>query len=288
MKRRDMLLTSGAAVLGLSSFPLGWVAAAERKKQKLLYFTRSVGYEHSVVAPKGDAPSHSEKILTELGKKAGFEVECTKDGRVFDRDLDAYDAIALYNCGDMTQPSVRKTPPMTPQGARRLVKAVAAGKPLVAIHSACYWGDKPGAEFLRCVATVGAGFVSHGAQQESTMKVTSPKFPGLKGLAGSFRLNDEWYALRDFAKDMHVILAQDSQGMQGAMYQRPPFPSTWARPHGKGRVFYTAMGHREDVWTNRTFQQILLGGIAWALGNVDAEITPNIDKVTPRAGQLRP
>jgi len=94
--------------------------------------------------------------------------------------------------------------------------------------------------------------------------------------------------LRDFAKNMHVILAQDSQGMKGAMYQRPPFPSTWARPHGKGRVFFTAMGHREDVWTNPTFQQILLGGIAWALGNVDAEITPNIDKVTPRAGQLHP
>jgi hypothetical protein len=46
------------------------------------------------------------------------------------------------------------------------------------------------------------------------------------------------------------------------------------------------MGHREDVWTNRTFQRILLGGIAWSLGNVEAEITANIDKVTPKAGQL--
>ena len=40
MKRREMLLTSGAAVLGLSSFPFGWVAAAEKKKQTVLYFTR--------------------------------------------------------------------------------------------------------------------------------------------------------------------------------------------------------------------------------------------------------
>lgn len=287
MKRREMLLTTGAAAVGLSSFPFGWVAAAEKKKQKLLYFTRSVGYEHSVVARKGDAPSHSEKVLTKLGKKAGFELECTKDGRVFDRDLDRYDAIVLYNCGDMTAPSVTKAPPMTPRGARRLVEAVAAGKPLVAIHSACYWGDKPGAEFQRCVAMVGAQFIAHGEQQEATMRVTAPNFPGLKGLGRSFRLLDEWYAMRDFAKDMHVILAEDNEGMKGPMYQRPPFPSTWARPHGKGRVFYTAMGHREDVWTNRTFQQVLLGGIAWVLGNVDAEIAPNIDKVTPRAGQLR-
>ncbi len=286
MKRREMLLTSGAAALGLSSFPLGWVAAAEKKKQKLLYFSRSVGYEHSVVARKGGELSHSEKILTELGKKAGFDVECTKDGRVFDGDLDGYDAIALYTCGDVTQPNQRKTPPMTNKGVRRLLDEVLAGKPLVPLHSACYWGPKPNALLQRCVSMVGAGFVSHGAQQESTMKITSPGFPGVKGLGRSFRLNDEWYALRDFDKKMHVILAQDSQGMKGKMYQRPPFPSTWARRHGKGRVFFTAMGHREDVWTSGTFQQILLGGIAWALGNVDAEIAANIDKVTPQAGQL--
>lgn len=40
MKRRDMLLTTGAALLGASAFPLGWVAAADQKKQKVLYFTR--------------------------------------------------------------------------------------------------------------------------------------------------------------------------------------------------------------------------------------------------------
>ena len=84
-----------------------------------------------------------------------------------------------------------------------------------------------------------------------------------------------------------MILAQDSKGMEGPMYQRPPFPSTWARVHGKGRVFYTAMGHREDVWTNATYQQVLLGGMAWTLGNVDADITPNVEQVTPKADQLK-
>jgi type 1 glutamine amidotransferase len=286
MKRREMLLNTSAAVLGLSSFPLGWVVAAEKKRQKLLYFTRSVGYEHSVVARKGNELSHSEKILTQLGKKAGFDVECTKDGRVFDGDLEPFDAIALYTCGDVTQPNERKTPPMAPQGVRKLLDAIAGGKALVAIHSACYWGDKPGPELQQCVAMVGGQFIAHGQQQEATMKVTAPDFPGLRGLGRSFRLLDEWYAMKNFAKDLHVILAEDSEGMTGAMYQRPPFPSTWARRHGKGRVFYTAMGHREDVWTNPIFQRILLGGIAWTLGNVEAEIRPNIDRVTPQAEQL--
>jgi type 1 glutamine amidotransferase len=41
------------------------------------------------------------------------------------------------------------------------------------------------------------------------------------------------------------------------------------------------MGHREDVWTNPLFQGILAGGIAWAAGQLNADATPNIDKVTP-------
>ena len=57
--------------------------------------------------------------------------------------------------------------------------------------------------------------------------------------------------------------------------------------HDKGRVYYTSMGHREDVWTNETFQKVLLGGIAWALGNVDVDIPANISKVTPEADVLR-
>ena len=108
----------------------------------------------------------------------------------------------------------------------------------------------------------------------------------MDGLDKSFKLHDEWYAMKGFAEDMHVILAQDSSGMTGPMYQRPPFPSTWARYSGKGRVFFTAMGHREDVWSNPVFQQILLGGIAWALGNADADVAPNVGKVTPQANQL--
>ena len=285
MRRREMLLTGGAAMLHLAGFPFGWAAAAEKKRQRVLYFTRSVQYEHSVVHREGDELSHSEKILTELGRKAGFDVECTKDGRVFDGDLDQYDAIASYSCGDMSLPSVDKAPPMSAEGKKRLVQAVANGKPFVGIHSAYYWGREVGVEDPY-VGMFGASFVKHGKQQESTMVVTSPSFPGAEGLGRSFRLVDEWYASKEFADDLHVILAQDSTGMEGAMYQRPPFPSTWARVHGKGRLFFTAMGHREDVWTNPAFQQILLGGIAWALGNVEADITPNVRTRTPKADQL--
>jgi type 1 glutamine amidotransferase len=63
---------------------------------------------------------------------------------------------------------------------------------------------------------------------------------------------------------------------------------TWARKQGEGRVFYTSMGHREDVWTNPLFQQVILGGMAWAVGNVEAEVKPNLTEACPGVEKVRP
>ena len=87
------------------------------------------------------------------------------------------------------------------------------------------------------------------------------------------------------SRQMHVILALETEGMQGNVYDRPPVPATWARTYGKGRVFYTSLGHREDVWGNPIFQQIAYAGLAWAMGNVDADVTPNFDEATPKGDQ---
>jgi uncharacterized protein len=114
------------------------------------------------------------------------------------------------------------------------------------------------------------------------MKVTSPQFPGVNEFGDAFELYDEWYHFRKFSKDMHVILLQETDGMHGEDYRRPSYPATWAKMSGKGRVFYTSMGHFEQVWDDKIFQSVLLGGIAWALGNVTADIKPNIAEVAPK------
>jgi uncharacterized protein len=75
--------------------------------------------------------------------------------------------------------------------------------------------------------------------------------------------------------------------MKGDAYRRPNFPQTWVRTHGKGRVFYTSLGHREDVWTNPFFQALAQGGIAWVMSKFDFDIRPNIDAVTPSANVLK-
>ncbi len=293
MDRRDMLRATGAALLAASAFPFNWVAGTEKKKQKVLYFSRSAGFEHDAVKLKDGQPSISDRILTELGNKHGFEVVCTKDGRVFDGDLDQYDAIAFYTSGDLTKPDKAKTPPMTPEGKQRLLRTIAAGKGFVGLHAATDSfhskgpADQNQTEVDPYIAMIGGEFIVHGAQQEAIIRAVSPDFPGVKQFGEVQKLTEEWYTLKNFGKDLHVILVEDNEGMKGDCYQRPPFPATWARMHQKGRVFYTSFGHRDDIWTNPDVQGIIAGGLAWAMGNVTVDVTPNIDKVTPKASQLK-
>ncbi|MER3415663.1 MAG: ThuA domain-containing protein [Gemmataceae bacterium] len=297
MNRREWLsqVASGWGMLVASSWPMGWVIGQEARRKRILFFTRSQGFEHSVIRrPSPNVLSHAERIVVDLGKKHGFDVVASKDGRIFiPEELHKFDAFFFYTTGDLTREGGDNNPPMPPEGKQALLRAIEQGKGFIGSHCASDTFHSPGDRRRHqsreqqdpYIAMLGGEFITHGIQQKATMRVTSPRFPGLKDVQ-DFQLFEEWYALKNFAPDLHVILAQDSKGMKGAEYQRPLFPATWARRHGQGRVFYTSMGHREDVWTHPLFQQILLGGIAWALRNVDADVSPNMDKVTPDAMKL--
>jgi len=300
MKRRDLLISTAA--LGLSQLPLRWAFAADAPKRKLLFFTKSGGFEHSSIRRNGDKPSHADQVLMDLGKQHNFEVVCSKDGDIFNTSISSFDAFFFQTQGDLLTVGVDKQQPLSADGKKRLLDAVAAGKGFVASHCGADTCHSPGhdagkqrqtqTEVDPYIAMVGGEFISHGPQQKSRQVIADAKFPGLAGTAegsrDSFEMNDEWYSLKNFADDLHVILIQDTQGMNGKDYQRPPFPATWARRHGKGRVFYTSMGHREDVWSNPKFQQIVLGGLGWAFGNVEADVPANIKQVTPGASVMPP
>lgn len=295
MNRRDFLRNSTA--LSLSAFPLGWTAAADGTPGHVLVYTRSQAFEHSVVhRPKENELSLAERIVTALGKKHGFQVTCSKDGREFLPDnIKKYDAFLFETTGDLTQAKGTDSyPPMPAEGKIALLKAIASGKGFVGCHCASDTFHSPGdrnkvqekARLDPYIAMLGGEFIVHGAQQKALMRVVDNQFPGTSKLK-DFPLNEEWYALKNFAPDLHVILVQETEGMKGGMYERPSFPATWARKHDKGRVFYTSMGHREDVWENPLFQDLLLGALSWGLGQVEADVTPNIDKVTPKASELK-
>lgn len=262
--RREVLRWS-AALAGTAA--VGRLArAAGGPAKRVLFFTKSSGYQHGVIDRHGGAAlAYAERILVGLGRQHGLDVTATKDGSIFTpAGLASFDTIAFYTTGDLTQPGTDRQPPMPAGGKDALLAAVAGGTGFVGIHSAADTFHGHGTAVDPYLAMLGGEFVAHGAQQEATQHVADAKFPG--GPAADFALAEEWYAFTHLAPDLHPILVQETRGMAGPMYRRPPYPSTWSRRHGRGRVFYTSMGHREDVWTDDTFASLLMGGLTWAAG----------------------
>lgn len=302
-----------AILLSLLSLTLGAAQADALRAKKVLFFTKSSGYEHSVIKEAAGQPSFAARVLTELGPKYGIEFTLSKDGSKFTPAyLAQFDGFLFYTTGDLLVPGTDGNPPMTPAGKAALLAAVEGGKGFIGVHSASDTFHAPATvsdpKALRpsryrnlgpladpYTRMLGAEFVMHGSQQSGRMRVADPTFPGLTARGTGFDLVEEWYSMADFSPDMHVLLVQDTAHMGdpdtsggNSSYLRPSYPSTWARRHGQGRVFYTAMGHREDVWANPLFQQVLFGGLSWAIGNLDTDVSPNLSIAAPRAAEPPP
>lgn len=52
------------------------------------------------------------------------------------------------------------------------------------------------------------------------------------------------------------------------------FAVTWAKTYGKGRVFYSTLGHREESWDRPEVQKMYTEAIKWSMGLVDGDATP--------------
>jgi len=294
------------ALAGLLAVPAWMACAAPQPKpaKKILVFSKSSDFEHSAIRRTGDQLSVAEKTLKELGETNHLEFTFTKDGRLFTAEnIAQYDALLFYTTGDLTESGTDGNPPMTPAGKAAFLEAIRQGKGFVGVHSASDTFHSPGNRKIDAarfqndgtnvdpfIQMIGGEFVNHGNQQKARMICADTNFPGMEAMPADFGPLEEWYSLKNFAGDLHVILAQDTATMDKTggnyCYDRPPYPATWAHLYGTGRVFYTSMGHREDVWSNPVFQQLLLGGIRWAVGDVNADVTPNLSRVAPGADQL--
>ncbi len=271
--------------------------AAHAAPHKILFFTKSSGFEHDVISYKKGQPSFAEKVFLDLGAKHSWQFEFSKDGSKFSPEyLAGFDTVIFYTTGDLTKPGTDKNPPMTEAGKQAIFDYVKSGKGFIGLHSAtdtfhtANEAKKGPDRFMNhgdkadpYVCFIGGEFIIHGAQQVAKNTVINKSFPGFENAGDSFSFNEEWYSLKDFREDLHVLTVIDSPSMKGPHYARPPYPTTWARQEGGGRVYYTAMGHREDIWTNPVFQDIVVGAVRWTTGEVDAPIPPNLKEVAPGA-----
>ncbi|HWA84636.1 MAG TPA: ThuA domain-containing protein [Opitutus sp.] len=299
MNLRPKPLLIGLALLGLA------FANSPAAPLRILYFTKSAGYEHSVVRWDAGHSSYSQRVLSKLAPANDFVFTFSKDGSLFSKDyFDQFDVVVFYTTGDLLTVGNDGQPAVTVAGKEALLNAIEGGKGFVGLHACSdtwhtheHGGGNPterqgryhnnGDDADPFVKMLGGEFIRHNAQQVAPALVVAPDFPGFGGLGTEIKVQEEWYTLKNFAPDLHVLLVMKTENMRGPDYQRPDYPLAWARKYGKGRVAYNAMGHREDVWDSAGFQAMVVGMLKWAGHQVDADLTPNLGKVASEASTLQ-
>lgn len=278
-----------AAVLPtvLLALALASASLAEAKPEeplRVLFLSKSSGFEHSSIRRDGGAPSHVERVLDELAKQHDFELDTTKDaGRIRSDVLDQVDVVVFYTTGDLTERGGDPTKgifagdgedPMGPDGLAELLAWIRGGGGFVGFHCASDTfhtpeDHSPEDGVSDYIAMLGGEFERHGRQFEGLVRVVDPEHPVTRDAPRELTRTDEWYLFENFAADdVRVLRVLDTrdEGERQAMYDRDPYPIVWTRDFGEGRVYYDAQGHREDVWDDDEFQRSVVRALEWAGG----------------------
>ena len=137
------------------------------------------------------------------------------------------------------------------------------GHAFLGTHSASdTYHDAP--EYL---AMLGGEFDTHGDLTTVDLRVEDPSHAATASLANPFRIFDEIYEFRTNPRGRsNILLSTDRHPNDGHPTAGQPgdFPIAWHHTYGSGRVFYTALGHLDEVWNDPRFRQHLLGAIRWA------------------------
>jgi hypothetical protein len=151
---------------------------------------------------------------------------------------------------------VNTTGDLPSSAARALVDWVRGGGTFVGIHSASdTWHDDP--EYLDML---GGEFDHHPPEADGEIVVEDFAHPATASLTSPYVVFEEFYAFRRYdPAGVHLLLSLRRE--TGAA----PEPLAWEKRWGNGRVLYTALGHREDVWSSEWFQRHLTGIMTWAL-----------------------
>jgi uncharacterized protein len=288
--RCGLLAALAAISLGTDVSTQTTTTAQAGPRKNLLFLTYPGVAYHASLDP-------AEAAVTELGKAGGFDV--TVDPRrpkslegadkidvsfITPQYLSQFDGVMMMTNGN---------PPFSEAQKRALVDFVQSGKALIGAHCATVtfydfppYGEMLGAYYRRSMRQ---GAIA-------VLKVEDPNHPATKMLGGlSWPVVDEFYHFAKepwdasrptenvsspgnfkipmgFSRDrVHVLLSIDTERSDISrlpeVVKGGDYPQSWDRTFGKGRVFYTALGHRADIWTNDpVFRAHITGGIRWALG----------------------
>lgn len=281
------LLSTSLLLAGLFLCALGFTSAAQAAPKRVLVVTTTTGFRHSSIPT-------AEKVLGELAKTSGaFTVEYARveptdpqfkgpDGKPDKAKVDAaikqvlaekmspaalkeYDAVIFANTtGELPLPD-----------SQAFLDWIKSGKGFIGMHSATDTFH----HFQPYLDMIGAHFKQHGPQVEVEAINQDSECPACRHLPGRWTLFDEIYQFEGFDRSkVHGLLTLDKHPNNKTPGD---YPISWCKEYGKGRVFYTSLGHREDIWDANTpagfkrqnskevaeaYQKHILNGIKWALG----------------------
>lgn len=253
------------------------VTTVSAAPKKLLVVTTTTGFRHSSIP-------NLEKVIKQLGQSSGeFTVDyvqqppgsqadpawqqALKDAlqKLSPESLKNYDAVVFASTtGNLPVPD--------PQG---LLDWIKAGHAFIGIHAA----SDTFHSWPEFAAMLGGEFLTHGAQVGVECINQDPQHPANTHLGKTWTIaQEEIYQFKGYdPAKVHDLLTLDKHPQSKAPGH---FPVTWSKPFGGGKIFYTSLGHREDIIDtdpdlkdrknsieiSKAYQQHLLGGIEWALG----------------------
>jgi type 1 glutamine amidotransferase len=253
-----------AKILGcLAAFAFLFTAvvhAKDAEPKKLLVVDVVKTFRHSSIET-------GERVLAELGKKSGaFTVDYVRNDddmakKMTPEALKGYDGVFfLSTTGEMPLPD-----------KQAFLDWIKSGKGFMGVHAATDTdhGSGPGPDPY--IQMIGGEFIGHTVAPVECI-VADTENPATKGLGKTYKLTDEIYYMKNFDRSkVHELLYLDkAPGSNQPGY----FPIAWCKNYGKGRVFYSALGHFENVWESPEYQMHVLGGIKWALGLEKGDATP--------------
>lgn len=239
-------------------------------KKKLLFIGEVKGYQH-------DSVSHAMATLEKLGQQSGiWDTYLRTDTQLVTKqkltnnakNLDYFDAVMFYTTGELDLNDEQK--------AALLSFVKEDGKGFLGAHSAAdtlyewpAYGDLLGAYFDRHPWN----------QVHAVINVEDRGFPATSHFPPHVTMYDEIYQYRNYSRDkVRVLMSLDPTSVdltrKDVHRTDKDFAITWVRPYGKGRVFYTSLGHREEVWDRPDIQQMWTEAVKWAMGITQGDATP--------------
>jgi type 1 glutamine amidotransferase len=269
-------------------------AAQAAEKKRLLLVTDSGGFIH-------DSVGLAEKNLKEIGPDYGFEVTAYRYTR--DPDDKAFEGYATNfrkvtgfpvekeNCGRVNAETLKNFDvvlffttgnPLNNDEVKDLVTWVKAGGAVAGTHcgSDTLYPDKNRPWNEGYGELIGAYFDGHPWHQKIKLKVEDPKHPAAKGFKDGDEITDEIYQFRPepYSREkLHIILSVDNESIDVKKGKRKDndYAVAWCQEVGKGRTFYTSLGHRKEVWNDKRFQEHLMNGLKWTVREAEGDATPS-------------